>query len=97
MMEIPPKYPISLIVQQLKSVSSIWLRQRFPFIKNAYAKRGKIWSAGYFVATIGLNEEQIKKYITFQNQFDIPEDLNAEFEWQRSQKETPHEVRGGGH
>ena len=31
---------------------------------------GSIWSVGYFVSTIGLNEEAIKKYIANQGKAD---------------------------
>jgi putative transposase len=31
---------------------------------------GSIWSVGYFVSTVGLNEEMIKKYIANQTRKD---------------------------
>ena len=39
-----------------------------------------IWSTGYFVSTVGLNEANIKKYIDRQNDFDRGIDLTGEFE-----------------
>ena len=33
---------------------------------------GNIWSVGYFSSTIGLNEEQVKKYIEKQGKKDFP-------------------------
>ena len=32
---------------------------------------GSIWSVGYFVSTVGLNEESIKKYIANQGRKDL--------------------------
>lgn len=78
MMEIPPKYSIADVVKELKSYSSIHLRKRFKFIDEIYQRSG-IWSTGYFVSTVGLNEERIRKYIEFQNKKDIGYDLTDEF------------------
>jgi len=70
--EIPPNIPISDAVQKLKSASSFSLKKRFKFIKNMYLEHG-IWSVGYFVSSIGLNEERIRKYIEWQGEKDIPQ------------------------
>ena len=78
MIEVPPSYAISDVVKELKSYSSVHLRKRFKFIDEIY-KRSGIWSPGYFVSTVGLNEERIKKYIEFQNKKDIGVDLSDEF------------------
>jgi len=69
--EIPPDIPVCEAVQKLKQNSSIRLRRKFKFIKNMYLENG-IWGVGYFSSTIGLNEEQIKKYIEKQSQDDYP-------------------------
>lgn len=79
LMEIPPKYSIAEVVQKLKAFSCTSLKKRFPFIDNIYLKRGSIWSVGYFVSTVGLNEEQIKRYIERQNESDIGKDVAGEF------------------
>ena len=78
LMEIPPKYAVADVVRELKSVSSAHLRKRFPFINKIYAK-GSLWSAGYFVSTVGLNEESIRRYIERQNDYDRGRDVAAEF------------------
>lgn len=54
------------------------LRKKFKFIEEIYT-RGGVWSDGYFVSTIGLNEGQIRKYIDSQNQYDLPRDVTNEF------------------
>ena len=78
MIEVPPSYAIADVVRELKSYSSAHLRKRFKFIDEIYRRSG-IWSRGYFVSTVGLNEERIKKYIEFQNKQDIGVDLSDEF------------------
>jgi len=78
MIEVPPTYPVCEVVQKLKAYASIYLKQRFKFIERVYDD-GNVWSVGYFVSTVGLNEEQIRKYIQKQNQFDLGIDLTKEF------------------
>jgi len=42
------------------------ITQEFKFIREMYLEKDGIWSVGYFVSSIGLNEGQIKKYIEWQ-------------------------------
>ena len=65
-MEIPPNIAISDAVQVLKGSSSIALRKKYKFIRDMYLGKDGIWSVGYFVSSVGLNEGQIKKYIEWQ-------------------------------
>jgi hypothetical protein len=39
--------------------------------EHVYWKENLVWSPGYFVSTIGLNEEQIIKYIKWQESQDL--------------------------
>jgi len=57
-MEIPPSIAISDAVQKLKGISSIALRKEFKFIREMYLEKDGIWSVGYFVSSIGLNEDR---------------------------------------
>ena len=68
--EIPPNLSIASVVQRLKSESSSILKKQFKFIRDMYID-GSIWSVGYFVSTVGLNEEAIKKYISNQGKKDL--------------------------
>ena len=70
LIEIPPKDAVANVVRELKATSSAHLKKRFPFIQKIYRKRGRLWSAGYFVSTVGLNENQIRRYIEQQNVWD---------------------------
>ena len=66
-MEIPPSIAISDAVQKLKSLSSFAIRKEFKFIREMYLEKDGIWSVGYFVSSIGLNEANIKRYIDWQD------------------------------
>ena len=74
-LEAPPNLSISEIVQKLKANSSLVLRRRFKFIREMYLTKEGIWSVGYFVSSIGLNEKQIKKYIDWQDKKELPQTL----------------------
>jgi hypothetical protein len=36
------------------------LKKKFPFLKDVYWGTDGIWSDGYFVSTVGINEEVIR-------------------------------------
>ncbi len=72
-LEIPPNIAISDAVSVLKSNSSLHLRKKFKFIKEMYLDKDGIWSVGYFVSSIGLNETQVKKYIAWQGKREKPQ------------------------
>jgi len=72
-LEIAPNMTISDAVSFLKSHSSLHLRKKFKFIRDMYAGKDGIWSVGYFVSSIGLNEGQIKKYIEWQGKREKPQ------------------------
>ena len=64
---IPPKYSVSTVVGDIKRDSSRLLRQKFTHLKN---QREALWSIGYFVSSVGLDEAQIRRYIKFQDEQD---------------------------
>ena len=65
--EIPPNIAVSDAVSRMKANASLHLRKKFKFIRDIYLEKDGIWSVGYFSSTVGLNEERIKKYITWQS------------------------------
>ncbi len=71
--EIPPNLAISSVVQKLKAISSFYLRKKFKFIREAYLEKEGIWSVGYFVSSVGLNEANIKRYIDWQDKREMPQ------------------------
>jgi putative transposase len=67
----PPKMSISEVVRVIKSNTGRSLREKFEFLRKTYYGRGGIWSAGYFVSTIGLDAEMIKRYVRYQEKEDL--------------------------
>ncbi len=65
LVEIPPKYSVSQIMGYLKGKSSLIIFDRHANLKYKYGNR-KFWCRGYYVDTVGRNEQKIKEYI--QNQ-----------------------------
>ena len=61
---IPPKYSVSYAIQILKGKSSSWIKK-----KTKKLPQGSLWSRGYFVSTIGINEYQIRNYINNQQRY----------------------------
>ena len=67
---IPPKMSVGKVVGIIKANTSRRLKERFPFLKDVYWGTDGIWSDGYFVSTVGINEQIIQKYIQQQGQED---------------------------
>ena len=67
---IPPKLSISDVVKMIKAKTGVLMRKKFPFLNKVYWGVGGIWSIGYFVSTVGVNEEIIRKYVQMQGQED---------------------------
>lgn len=67
---IPPKMSVSQVVRILNSNTSRDLKKKFSFLKDVYWGTDGIWSDGYFVSTVGVDEEIIKKYIEHQGRED---------------------------
>ena len=69
---IPPKYAVSRIVEAIKSNTSRMIRKKFSgFLTEVYWDGGGIWGTGFFVSTIGINEEIIKHYVQQQGEHDV--------------------------
>lgn len=70
LMIMPPKYSVSYIIGRIKGQSASKRRKKFTWLEEVYWKENIVWSPGYFVSTIGLNEEQIIKYVKWQESQD---------------------------
>jgi putative transposase len=64
-MSIPPKYAVSDLVGFLKGKSAIKIFDMHLELKRRYWGR-HFWAKGYCVSTVGLEEEQIRKYVRWQ-------------------------------
>ena len=67
---IPPRYSISSVMGQLKSQSASRMRKTYPWLKKVYWNENVLWSPGYFVSSVGLNEELIRSYVEHQGRED---------------------------
>jgi len=70
-LSFPPKYSIAKVVQIIKSNTGKGMWEKFEFLRKRYYGRGGIWSAGYFVSTVGLDEKLIEKYVRYQEKEDL--------------------------
>ena len=71
--KIPPKISVSEFMGYLKGKSALMLFERHPAYKQKQSGR-HFWAKGYYVDTVGRNEEQIRKYIKNQTEVDRKED-----------------------
>ena len=62
---IPPKYAVSSVMGYVKGKLAIRLFDRYEKLGRRYWGR-HLWSRGYCVSTVGLDEEQIRKYVVWQ-------------------------------
>jgi len=69
-MVIPPKYSVSEVVGTIKKNTSRLLRKKFRYLEKVYWDGKGIWGKGYFVSTVGINEETIKNYVEMQGKED---------------------------
>jgi putative transposase len=67
---IPPKMSVSTVVKAVKAKTGLYMRKKFPFLDKVYWGQDGIWSRGYFVSTVGIDEATIKRYIEMQGKED---------------------------
>ena len=69
MIAIPPKYAVSNVVGYIKGKSAIHLARVYSERKRNFAGQS-FWARGYFVSTVGRDEEVIRNYIRHQEKED---------------------------
>ena len=62
MISIPPKYSVSQVVGYIKGKSAIHLARVYAERRRNYVGQ-HFWARGYFVSTVGRDEEVIREYI----------------------------------
>lgn len=65
-----PKLSVSSLLGVLKGRTAILLFNRFPHIRKKLWGN-HFWARGYFVDTVGVNEEVIRRYVRHQDRQDI--------------------------
>ena len=73
LMEIPPKYSVAQVVGYIKGKSALYIARRYGE-RQRYFTGQHMWARGYFVSTVGLDEEVIRKYIREQEKDDLRQD-----------------------
>ena len=66
---IPPKYSVSNVVGYIKGKSAISIARRFMGKSRNFGGES-FWARGYFVSTVGLDEETVRAYIREQEKED---------------------------
>jgi putative transposase len=68
-LSVPPKYSISNVVGFIKGKSAIAIARNFGGRQRNFT--GEVfWARGYFVSTVGLDEEMVRAYIRHQEKED---------------------------
>ena len=66
---IPPKYAVSQVVGYLKGKSAIHIARTFGGRQKNFTGE-HFWARGYYVSTVGIDEEVIRRYIQQQEDED---------------------------
>jgi len=71
LVSVAPKMSISEAVRIIKCNTARSMVKKFKFLEKVYFDGDSgIWSTGYFMSTVGINESIIKKYIEMQGKED---------------------------
>jgi putative transposase len=75
---IPPKITISELMGTLKGKTAITLFKSYHELKKKLYWGNHLWSRGYCVSTIGLDEEKIRRYVKYQEENERLEEDNEQ-------------------
>ena len=70
---IPPKYSVSNVVGFIKGKSAISIARAFKGKQRNFSGEGFL-ARGYFVSTVGLDENMVREYIRNQEKQDVERD-----------------------
>jgi len=73
MISIPPKYSVAQVVGYIKGKSAIHIARHFGESRRNFVGQ-HFWARGYFVSTVGRDEEVIRRYIQRQEVEDLKQD-----------------------
>jgi putative transposase len=69
MIGIPPKYAVAQVIGYIKGKSAIHLARAYGGRKQNFVGQ-HFWARGYYVSTVGRDEEAVRKYIREQDEED---------------------------
>ena len=71
---IPPKVSVSVLMGTLKGKLAIKLFKTYPKLKRKPYWGNHFWSRGYFVNSVGIDEDMISRYVKYQEGADKKEE-----------------------
>jgi putative transposase len=69
LISIPPKYAVAQVIGYMKGKSAIHIARTYMEVKRNFVGQ-HFWARGYFVSTVGADEEVIRQYIRHQEEED---------------------------
>lgn len=69
LLSIPPKYAVSQVVGYIKGKSAIHIARTYAGCRRNFVGQN-FWARGYYVSTVGRDEDTIRKYIKKQEEVD---------------------------
>jgi putative transposase len=73
-LSIPPKISISSFMGFLKGKLAIKVMKSYPRLRRKPYWGNHFWARGYFVNTVGLNEDLIRRYVRYQEEQELREE-----------------------
>ena len=70
LISIPPQKSVGSVIGLVKTNTARNIKKKFPVLKKHYWGHEGFWSEGYFVTTVGITTEIIKRYIKQQGDLD---------------------------
>jgi putative transposase len=65
LISIPPKYSVAQVVGYIKGKSAIWIARTYGGRQRNFTGE-HFWARGYYVSTVGRDEQMIRAYIQHQ-------------------------------
>ena len=69
LISIPPKYAVAQVVGYIKGKSAIYVARNFGNRRKNFTGE-HFWARGYFVSTLGRDDDEIREYIKHQENED---------------------------
>ena len=69
LISIPPKYAVSQVIGFIKGKSAIYVARTYVGQRKNFTGQN-FWARGYFVSTVGMDEDAIREYIKKQEKED---------------------------
>ncbi len=73
MISIPPKYSVAQVIGYIKGKSAIHIARTYGGRKRNFVGQ-HFWARGYYVSTVGRDEQVIREYIRTQEKEDARQD-----------------------